>query len=67
MTEAEIRAILRDMLMRLKQESHTRCKEIEMLLESGQNDKAAERIRALRDKVEIETLRTENRILKGGE
>ena len=66
MTDAEIRRLMIKTLTDMKQLIHDRSQEIEQLLETGESELAKVKIAALSDRIELETLRTENTILKDG-
>ena len=66
MTDAEIRMLMMKTLTDMKQLIHECSQEIEQLLEAGECELAKAKITPLSDRIELETLRTENTILKDG-
>lgn len=66
MTEAEIKLLMMRTITCLKQLILDRSQEIEQLLDAGESELAQAKITALRERIELETLRTENAILKDG-
>ena len=66
MTEAEIRALMMKTITDLIQLIQERSQEIEQLLDAGESELAQTKITAFRERIELEILRTENKILKDG-
>ena len=66
MTEAEIRTLMMKTITDMKLLIHESSQEIEHLLDAGESELAKAKIMALSDRIELETLRTENAILKDG-
>ena len=66
MTDDEIRMLMIKTLMDIKQLINDRSQEIEQLLDSGESELAKAKITALGERIELETLRAENKILKDG-